>query len=121
MKTVILLSALALLAAGCSDLTTREHAEELSASRADNDACVAQGLHYPDPAYVTCRYGLQNERLRRQWRNVQMLQSAGKPAPAGVSGADFRPLDRGRFECRPEPQFGGDYVFCGEDEGPAKP
>lgn len=121
MKTITLLSALVLLAAGCASLAPNEHADELSSNRTDDETCVAKGLHYPTPDYVSCRWSLQNERLRRRWKDVQMLQTAGRPAPAAPGAAGFVPLDRDRFDCRPEPQFGGDYVFCGEDEGPAKP
>ena len=120
MKSMVILG-LALLSAGCASLADRQHAQELSSNSQDNDSCVAKGLHYPSTDYVACRWSLQNERLRRQWRNSQMLQSAGKPAPTGMDDAGFRPLDRERFGCHPEPQFGGDYVFCGEDEGQAKP
>ncbi len=119
MKTVILLCG-ALLVIGCSSLAPNEHADELSTNRADDEACVAQGLHYPAADYVSCRWSLQNERLRRRWKNVQMLQTAGRPAPAAPGDAGFVPLDRNRFNCHPEPQFGGDYVFCSEDAGPAK-
>ena len=116
MKSMVILG-LALLCAGCASLADRQHAQELSVNREDNDVCVAKGLRYPSDDYRACRWSLQNERLRRQWRNTQMLQSAGKPVPTGVSGADYKPLDQQRFRCWPEPQFGGDYVFCGEDGG----
>lgn len=120
MKTILLFCS-ALLVAGCSMFAPSEHAKELSTNRADDETCVARGLHYPSADYVSCRWSLQNERLRRRWRDAQMLGTAGKPAPTGAGADGFQPLDHTRFECHPEPQFGGDYVFCGEDEGPAKP
>ncbi|MGE5624520.1 MAG: hypothetical protein ACM3ZT_03115 [Bacillota bacterium] len=105
---------LALLAAGCASYADRQHAQELSDNRQDDEYCVAHGLHYPDPAYVTCRWNLENQRLYRQWKSTQMMRTPpGPPAAPGVA-VPFRDLDRQSYSCHPEPQFGQDYVFCSE-------
>lgn len=117
-RTLIVLTLLA-LAAGCANLEARRHASELQSMRQDDEYCVGQGLHYPDTAYLDCRYRLQNTRTYRQWKSLQMALTAARPQamtppPAPSSVGDFRPLDRERFACWSEPQFGGNYIFCGE-------
>lgn len=123
MKTswTLALAACALLA-GCASSGEGRHADELSANRLDNDYCVSHGLNYPDPAYVQCRWTLANSRYYRQWKSSQMLNRASQPAggPARAIATpepQFRPLDREHFQCRLEPQFGGNYVFCGPGPG----
>lgn len=108
-----------IVAAGCSNLAARRHANELQIMRQDDEYCVGQGLYYPDPSYITCRYQLQDSRALNQWESLQLAQAAAKPAPTrappfpGIA-ASSHILDRDRFRCWPEPQFGHTYIFCGE-------
>ena len=116
---ILLLLTVPALAAGCANLEARRHANELQIMRQDDEYCVSQGLHYPDTAYVTCRYGVQNARARQQWRCLQLANAAANPKslvtpPVNNAAQNFQPLDRSLFECWQEPQFGGTYIFCGQ-------
>ena len=119
-RTLILaLLAILALAAGCADLDARRHANELQTMRQDDEYCVNRGLHFPDPAYVDCRYAVQNARARQQWKCLQLANAAANPKslvtpPASNATENFQPPDRSHFECWQEPQFGGTYIFCGE-------
>lgn len=119
MQRVLILLIMLALAAGCADVEARRHANELQTMRQDDEYCLSQGLHYPDPTYIDCRYRVQDARAFRQWRSLQMANSAAKPqalAPPPVHNpvVNFHALNRDRFTCWPEPQFGGTYIFCGE-------
>jgi len=101
----------------CSEWTAHQHANELSRMRQDDDACVNKGVHYPEADYVSCRYNLQNERLYYDWKCMQMVKCASTqptavPSPFNQTEA-YKPLDEEHFRCWKEPQFGGDYVYCG--------
>ncbi|MGH8293242.1 MAG: hypothetical protein ACRESA_07195 [Gammaproteobacteria bacterium] len=117
-RTLILLLTL-VLAVGCANIETRRHANELQSMRQDDEYCIGHGLRYPNPAYINYRYKLQNSRALRLWKSLQLAQAAVRPKPiVGSSPPDvtqiFHALDRARFQCWPEPQFGYDYIFCGE-------
>lgn len=117
-RTLMLLIALTLLV-GCANIEARRHASELRAMSQDDEFCIRQGLHYPDPVYVDCRYRLQNARAFRQWKSLELAQTAAIPkpvvGPASVRSSEiFHALNRDRFRCWPDPQFGHDYIFCGE-------
>lgn len=113
-----------MLLAACVSFGGDRHAQELNDSRLDDDYCTSHGLRYPDPAYEDCRWSLEESRLRRQWRNAQMLKQASQPtqgtlpAPGDTLAPSHRPQDRAYFHCHPEPQFGTAYVFCGFDAPP---
>jgi hypothetical protein len=108
---------LVLLLTGCTAMQSREHSNELAAMREDDEYCMGQGVRYPDPAYVSCRYQLQNGRNRRDWKNMQLAHRAAAGGTMPVSGDAYTPLERERFHCWLEPQFGFNYVFCGMGDG----
>lgn len=110
---------LLLAASACSTLGDRQHAEQLSSSRLDNDYCVDHGLHYPDPAYTQCRRQLVDQRLYRDWQNLQLMHQTGRPANPAAADQGFRRPDPNGFHCHAEPQFGNDYVFCAYDDSSA--
>lgn len=119
MSRLLLSLILLLLVAGCANLEAARHANELRTMRLDNDYCTSHGLRYPDPAYVTCRYSIQNARTLKQWKSLQLAQTASKPnplvtPPPRTPAPNFHPLNRDRFKCWEEPQFGDTYIFCGE-------
>jgi hypothetical protein len=120
---ILLLLIIPALADGCASLEARRHASELQIMRQDDEYCVSRGLHYPDTAYVSCRYTVQNSRARQQWKCLQLANAAASPKslvtpPVNNAPENFRPLDRDHFECWPEPQLGGTYIFCGERAKP---
>lgn len=102
---------------GCSAWEAHQHANEISQVRQDDEYCVNKGVHYPDADYVSCRYNLQNDRLYYEWKCMQMVKCASTQptiAPSAFNQAEtYKPLDQGHFRCWKEPQFGGDYVYCG--------
>ena len=61
------------LLAGCSGIESRQQADELATMRQDDAYCAGQTTRYPDPAYISCRYQLQNARSYRKWKNAQMV------------------------------------------------
>ncbi|HVC29280.1 MAG TPA: hypothetical protein VNF48_06975 [Gammaproteobacteria bacterium] len=105
----------------CSEWVAHQHANELSQMRQDDEACVNKGVHYPEADYVNCRYNLQNERLYYNWKCMQMAKCASTQPSTGPSPFNqtetYKPLDVEHFQCWKEPQFGGDYVYCGEKDG----
>jgi hypothetical protein len=119
--TLVLL--LILIFTGCAAIQSRQHANELNQMRQDDEACIKQGLHYPDADYVSCRYNLENARLHYAWKCVQMLKCTGttptstSPRPI-IQTEAYKPLDVEHFRCWPEPQFGVDYIFCGVKHEP---
>ncbi|MGH8372755.1 MAG: hypothetical protein ACRETO_08485 [Gammaproteobacteria bacterium] len=112
-----------LLIAGCASYSAHQHASRLALAQEDNAACQAQGWHFPEPHYVTCRMYLQDARLHKDWMNLQLMhqtqaQPAGIPQPYPYKEA-YRPLDRDNFSCRLSHEAGHDYVLCDEgDDGP---
>lgn len=121
MQRRFILLIILVLTASCANLEARRHANKLQSMRQDDEYCVGQGLRYPDTAYVDCRYRLQNARAYRQWKSLQVAHTAASPQamtppPLPSTVGEFRPLDREGFACWPEPQFGGNYIFCGEHD-----
>ncbi|HKT32270.1 MAG TPA: hypothetical protein VJS89_07255 [Gammaproteobacteria bacterium] len=114
-----MLTMLVLLVVGCANIQARRHADELRAMRQDDEYCVAQGTHYPESAYINCRYAVQDARALQQWKSLKMAQTAANPRalttpPPHYATNSYHSLDRERFYCWPEPQFGNTYIFCGE-------
>lgn len=119
MQRTLSLLIILVLTAGCANLEARRHANELQSMRQDDEYCVTRGVHYPDPAYINCRYAVQDARALQQWKSLQMAQTAANPRalmtlPSHYATESYHSLDRERFACWPEPQFGGNYIFCGE-------
>ncbi len=116
----LIITVFILMLAGCSAWEAHQHADELSQMRQDDDYCVNKGVHYPDADYVSCRYELQNHRLYYEWKCLQMARCAStqpSTSPQAFTQTEtYRPLDKKHFQCWKEPQFGGDYVYCGEKD-----
>jgi hypothetical protein len=119
MKPIVLL--LLLLLGACSAWEAHQHANELSQMHQDDEYCINKGIHYPDSDYVNCRYVLQNDRLYYEWKCLQMAKCANiqpSTSPSAFKQTEtYMPLDEMHFQCWREPQFGGDYIFCGEKQG----
>lgn len=110
----------ALLLSGCASYANHEHAHLLAQAQQDDATCQAQGWNYPAPRYVTCRMSLQDQRMYRDWLNLQLLHRT-QTQPTGIPEAYpynevYRPLDRDHFSCRLSHENSQDYVLCGEDE-----
>jgi hypothetical protein len=116
----IWLASFVLCMVGCTSLADRQHADELSSNRLDQDYCTNHGLRYPDLRYIQCRRQLVDSRLYRQWKNSQLLKQSTQPRagtpPMEGPEPQFRTPDPAHFHCRLEPQFGNDYVFCDYDD-----
>jgi len=118
-RRVLITLIMLVVATGCADTQARRHATELQTMRQDDEYCVTQGVHYPDSAYINCRYAVQDARALQRWKSLQMAQAAANPKavmapPVHYTTQSYHPIDRGRFYCWPEPQFGYTYIFCGE-------
>lgn len=114
------LVALALLPlAGCESLAAREHANLLETAMLDDQACVQQGTKYPEPRYVSCRMQLQDQRLYKDWMNLQLMHQTNYTPPyvppAYPYHDAYRPLNPDRFSCRLVTEDKHDYILCGED------
>jgi hypothetical protein len=114
---------LALLSAACASYAAHQHASNLALAQQDDAACQAQGWHYPEPRYVSCRMDLQDARLHKDWMNLQLMhQTQNQPAaipPPYPYQEVYRPLDRHHFSCRMTHEAGQDYVLCDEDDDAA--
>lgn len=113
----------ACLLAGCSGVQSRQQADELATARQDDAYCAGQTARYPDPAYISCRYQLQNARSYRKWKNAQMMLRTGNVTNQNItnpmfSRGIFTPMDRTGFGCQLEQHSGFDYVVCGEQGKP---
>jgi hypothetical protein len=109
------------LFSACTDIQSRQEANRLARMREDDEYCVGQGNRYPDPGYISCRYVLQNARMNRQVKSMQMAHDAGISTPASIQQPAYvrepsAPLDREHFQCWPDPQFGFNYIRCGEKD-----
>lgn len=118
---IVLLSALA----GCASLEAHDHARMLETAVQDDRTCLEQGWRYPDPVYITCRMQLQDDRLHKDWLNLQLMrQSQAQPnaIPAPYTPREYyRPLDRDHFDCRLYNENKLDYILCDEDDNSKKP
>lgn len=119
MQRMLTLLILLMLVVGCANIQAHRHATELQTMRQDDEYCVSHGLHYPDSAYINCRYAVQDARALHQWKSLQMAQTAANPKtvmtpPSHYATESYHSLDREGFYCWPEPQFGDTYIFCGE-------
>ena len=108
----------AALLAGCSGIGSRQQADELATMRQDDAYCAGQTTRYPDPAYISCRYQLQNARSYRKWKNAQMVLRTDNVSNQNItnpmfSRGIFTPMDRASFNCQLEQHSGFDYVACG--------
>ena len=111
--------------AGCAGYEARQHADELKAAQADDQACVTQGWKYPEPRYVSCRLKLQDDRLHQDWMNLQLMhQTQNQPVtvpPAYPYHDVYRPLDPDHFSCRLITENAQNYVLCSPDDDTQKP
>lgn len=109
--------------AGCASLSSDRHARELADNRADDEYCAEHDLRYPDPGYVQCRRQLVDRRLYRDWQSLRLMQRANQPVgnPSPVPQSTYRNPNPASFHCHAEPQFGGDYVFCGYEDTDPRP
>lgn len=114
------------VAAGCASLSEQQHRYAYADDRSDDEYCVKQGLHYPDPGYVECRRSLQNTRLFRLWKGEQMRQAGANPAspmvdmPFTQRTDEFQPLDATHFQCQAVAEYGGNVVACAEARSPPR-
>lgn len=65
----------------------------------------------------------RSARARQQWKCLQVANAAANPKllvtpPVNNATENFQSLDRDRFGCWQESQFGGTYIFCGERAEP---
>jgi hypothetical protein len=111
--------------AGCASYEARQHAQMLETAVHDHQACVQQGLKFPDDRYIGCRLQMQDDRLHQDWLNLQLMrQSQQQPnnVPAPYTPREFyRPLDPDHFACALVTEDKRDYVLCDETDEPKKP
>ena len=104
---------------GCATVGD-DHAQAMRTAAQDDQYCMLAGFRYPDAAYVSCRYKLDDTRFYKEWRSVGMMQQSAQPAaaisPPPVVTPRFVPLDAGRYRCWPDPEFGSNYIVCGTDD-----
>lgn len=114
-----------ILVTGCTSLS-EQYRQGFDSNRSDDEYCVKQGLHYPDPAYVACRRSLQNTRLFRAWQGEQMRRASANPAGPAAGGSfaphtgGFRPIDAAHYRCQVAAEYGGDVITCAETESPPR-
>ncbi|HVA54391.1 MAG TPA: hypothetical protein VNI53_01125 [Gammaproteobacteria bacterium] len=113
-----IMALLVILALGtCSAWESHEHASVPSQMRQDDEYCINKGVHYPDAVYVSCRYNLQNDHLYYAWKCMQMIKcvhTQPTTTPSAFNQTEsYKPLDEEHYRCWKEPQFGGDFVYCG--------
>ena len=116
MKTAILLS-LFVTMSGCASMGDSDHASALHTAMQDDEYCTLAGYQYPAQSYVDCRMKLDNSRLYKQWRAMELMQRSTHPNTAaarpGMPVQRFIPVDAGKYRCWPDPQFGSNYIMCG--------
>lgn len=107
------------LLASCASYTAHQEASRLAQAGRDDQACIAQGWHYPEPRYVSCRRELENARLYKSWMSLQMMHQTQQQSPyvppAYPYRETYRPLDPDHYRCRYTTENDQDYVLCGED------
>jgi len=117
---------LSLVLAACASYDARQHAGLLQTALSDDQTCRQQGMKFPDGPYVTCRMQLQDDRLHKDWLNLQLMrQSQQQPQniPAPYTPREFyRPLDPAHFVCSlVTEQDKREYILCDETDEPQKP
>lgn len=110
--------ALSLVLGSCATYNTRLHAHRLALAKQDDAACQAQGWKYPSPRYVSCRMQLQDQRLRRDWLNLELMHQT-QAQPTGIPQAypyreTYRPLDRANYSCWMSNESDQVYILCDE-------
>ena len=123
-KVVIQVSCALLV--GCASIAASEHANLLRQAVQDDQACDGKGWRYPDPAYVSCRMQLQDDRLHQDWLNLQLMRQTEVQPPNVPSPAEpreqYRPLDRAHFDCHQITENNQQYILCdATDENDQKP
>lgn len=117
-RTFLWVTTLALT--GCSLFSVDDHANMLKVALQDDQACMARGVKYPDPQYISCRMQLQDDRLHQDWLTEQLMhQSANQPnlVPPPYTGHElYHPLDPQYFNCQLATEDKHDYILCAEDE-----
>jgi cell division protein FtsL len=119
--TLILLIGLA----ACASYDTRQHTELLRTAAQDDQTCLSQGTRFPEDRYVSCRLQLQDDRLHKDWLNLQLMrQTQVQPnqVPAPYSPREYyRPLDPDHFVCLLTTEADKrDYILCDETDEPQK-
>lgn len=117
MKAIFLIAML-VLCTSCAAIASHEHANVLKQAARDDQTCQAQGWHYPEPRYVSCRMQLDDQRQYRNWMNLQIMRQTQYQNPSAVPAAlprePYRPLDRDQYHCRYVTENGEDYILCSE-------
>lgn len=117
-RHVLIIPLVPALIVGCASYAAHEQARFLAQARQDDRTCEAQGWHYPDPRYVSCRRDLEDVRLHKAWMDLQIMrQTQYQPPyapPAYPYREAYRPLDPDRYRCRYTSENGRDYILCGE-------
>jgi hypothetical protein len=110
--------AIALMLGACASTGDRGYADALHTAAEDDDYCNLAGFKYPAQGYVDCRMRLDNSRIYRQWRSMEVMQQSASPGiamtPPSTPSERFIPLDPEHYRCWPDPQFGSNYIMCGE-------
>ena len=121
-----LIFALLLGLAACASYDARQHASLLQTAQQDDQTCTQKGVKFPEDPYVTCRMQLQDDRLHKDWLNLQLMrQSQQQPTavPAPYTPREFyRPLDPAHFVCSLDTEEDKrEYILCDETDEPQKP
>ena len=102
--------------AACAVLRARDLARERAEARIDDAAC--SGTDFPSDAYTTCRRQLAEQRQRRQWMELALVQQQTRNntpeqlpvAPPGV----YIPIDPARYACGERHTDGERWIACAE-------
>jgi hypothetical protein len=118
--------ALLLSLAACASYDAHQHAGLLQTARQDDQTCAQQGMKFPEDRYISCRLQLQDDRLHKDWLNLQLMrQTQEQPTavPAPYTPREFyRPLDPAHFVCSlVTEEDKRDYVLCDETDEPQTP
>lgn len=118
--------ALLLGLAACASYDAHQHAGLLQTAREDDQTCAQQGMKFPEDRYISCRLQLQDDRLHKDWLNLQLMrQTQEQPTavPAPYTPREFyRPLDPAHFVCSlVTEEDKRDYVLCDETDEPQTP
>jgi len=103
---------------GCAALRGHDEARMRAQAETDDAACVAGGLRYPSDAYTSCRLMLAEQRQRKQWMELALVQQQERErtpstlpvAPPGV----YLSIDPDRFRCEQRGDPAGGHVDCRE-------
>lgn len=103
----------------CSAL--KEHGKErrFHLAKKDHVACADRGFDFPSEKYRKCRLAQLDEREKKQWMEMQMVQRSTDPNTNEIFIPNmpdrieqYRPISEEHFEC--ELRFHGDaeYIYC---------